>query len=208
MDQNMIKAVLFDFDGVLTTDATGSQSICEYISKNSPIDADLFKSAYYKYNRDLLYGKTNHETIWPLLCNSINCKIDMSVLYESFINTSIDYRMMEILINLKHKHYKIGMVTDNKVDRIDEIIKHHNWEPLFDTISISATIGSGKDERAIFERTLDQLCLKANQCVFIDNQEKNLIVPASMGINVIYFDHDKRDYQKLDEAFKKLSLML
>ena len=30
----MIKAVLFDFDGVLTTDATGSQSIMNYIGSN------------------------------------------------------------------------------------------------------------------------------------------------------------------------------
>lgn len=204
----MIKAVLFDFDGVLTTDATGSQSICEYISKNSPIDADRFKSAYYKYNRDLLYGKTHHEEIWTHLCNSINCQIDISVLRDSFVNTPIDHRMMDILIELKHKHYKIGMVTDNKKDRIDEIVTHHNWEPLFDAISISASIGSGKDEREIFQNTLDQLCLEANQCVFIDNQKKNLVVPASMGMNVIYFDHDKRDYHQLNEAFNALSIML
>lgn len=34
----MIKAVLFDFDGVLTTDATGSQSICNYICKETGVD--------------------------------------------------------------------------------------------------------------------------------------------------------------------------
>lgn len=44
----MIKAVLFDFDGVLTTDATGSQSICNYICKETGVDSELFKREYKK----------------------------------------------------------------------------------------------------------------------------------------------------------------
>ena len=38
----MIKAVLFDFDGVLTTDATGSESILNYICKKTGLDIEKF----------------------------------------------------------------------------------------------------------------------------------------------------------------------
>lgn len=34
----MIKAVCFDFDGVLTLDETGSQSICNYMAETEKID--------------------------------------------------------------------------------------------------------------------------------------------------------------------------
>lgn len=44
----------------------------------------------------------------------------------------------------------------------------------------------------------------ANECLFIDNQEKNLIIPKKIGMNVIYFDHEKRNYEKLVEEFKNL----
>lgn len=41
----MIKAILFDFDGVLTTDRTGSLSICNYICKKTGIDLELLKKS-------------------------------------------------------------------------------------------------------------------------------------------------------------------
>jgi Predicted phosphatase/phosphohexomutase len=68
----MIKAVLFDFDGVLTTDATGSESIWNYVCKKTGVDIEKFKEVYYKYNDDLLDGKTNHQNIWEQLCKELN----------------------------------------------------------------------------------------------------------------------------------------
>ncbi|HEY5561393.1 MAG TPA: HAD hydrolase-like protein [Clostridiaceae bacterium] len=204
----MIKAILFDFDGVLTTDATGSQSICNYICKKTGLDAEVFKKEYYQYNNDLLYGKTNHENIWEALCKGLNTKIGISILYESFINTPIDNQMIAIVDRLKKQNYKIGMVTDNKKDRIDDIVNYYDWNKIFDAITISADVGSGKDYSEIFVRIIECLNLTANECVFIDNQEKNLIIPKSMGMNVIYFDHEKRNYEKLIQEFRNLAIIL
>lgn len=50
--------------------------------------------------------------------------------------------------------------------------------------------------------------VNADECILIDNQEKNLIIPKSMGMNVIYFDHEKRSYEKLIEELKKLLVIL
>lgn len=204
----MIKAVLFDFDGVLTTDATGSESIWNYVCKKTGVDIEKFKEAYYKYNDDLLDGKTNHKNIWEQLCKELNKNIDINILYESFINTPIDNKMMEIVHNLKEQNYKIGMVTDNKKDRIDDIVKYYNWNETFDKISISAEIGYGKEHNRIFDETLKGLNVKAEECIFIDNQEKNLIVPKNMKMKVIHFEHEKRNYEQLIQKFKDLSIIL
>ena len=204
----MIKAVLFDFDGVLTTDGTGSESIIKYICKKTGLGIEIFENEYYKYNEDLLYGKTSHRDIWKTLCQGLNTQIDMRILHESFINTPIDSKMMELIDQLKEQTYKIGMVTDNKKDRIDDIVKYYDWNKIFDAITISADVHSGKECNEIFEKTIDSLNVKASECVFIDNQEKNLIIPKGMGMNVIYFDHEKRDYEKLIKEFKDLSIKL
>ena len=198
----MIKAILFDFDGVITTDATGSQSICNYICKKIGLNIEIFEKEYYKYNDDLLNGKINHKDIWDSLCKGLNTKIDINILYESFINTPIDSKMMEFIDALKQQKYKIGMVTDNKKDRISDIVEYYNWSKVFDAITVSADIGSGKDYKAIFMKTIDCLNVNADECIFIDNQEKNLIIPKSIGMNVIYFDHIKRNYEELIKEFK------
>lgn len=202
----MIKAILFDFDGVLTIDGTGSQSICNYICKRTGIDLELFKKEYYKYNDDLLYGKIQHEDIWDALCKRLNTQIDINILYESFLNTPIDSQMMELVDKLKEKNYKIGMVTDNKKDRMDSIVQYYDWDKVFDTIAISAEVGSGKNCNAIFKKTIDCLNVNAGECVFIDNQEKNLITPKSMGMNVVYFNHNERNYENLIQKFEELSI--
>ncbi|OOM13948.1 HAD family hydrolase [Clostridium saccharobutylicum] len=200
----MIKAILFDFDGVLTTDATGSESICNYICMKTGLDIKIFEKEYFKYNDDLLYGKTTHEEIWKKLCEGLNTQIDINILYESFINTPIDNQMMKFIDGLKKQNYKVGMVTDNKKDRIHSIVQYYNWDKVFDVITISAEIGSGKEFNTIFEKTINLMNLDANECLFIDNQEKNLIIPKKIGMNVIYFDHEKRNYEKLVEEFKNL----
>ena len=204
----MIKAVLFDFDGVLTIDGTGPESICKYICEKTGVDLEKFKNEYYKYNDDFLYGKIQHKDMWDKLCKSLNTEIGINILYDSFLNTPVDNEMLRIVNNLKKKKYKIAMVTDNKIDRIEKIAQYYHWNNIFDTITISAEIGSGKNCSRIFEKTLECLNLKAEECVFIDNQEKNLVVPKSMGINVIYFNHTERDYEHLIQEFKKLSMNL
>jgi len=204
----MIKAILFDFDGVLTTDATGSQSICNYICMKTGLDVEVFKKEYYKYNNDLLDGKINHENIWETFCKEINTSIDINILYESFINTPIDSKIMALIDGLKQQNYIIGMVTDNKKDRIDDIVKYYEWNKMFDVITISADIGSGKEYKEIFLKTIENINVKAKECVFIDNQEKNLIIPKSIGMNVIYFDHEKRNYEELIRQLKDLSIIL
>ncbi|CDM69358.1 HAD-superfamily hydrolase, subfamily IA,variant 3 [Clostridium bornimense] len=199
----MVKAVLFDFDGVLTIDATGSYSICNYISKNTNIDKDLFQKEYYKYNEKLLYGKINHKDIWSRLCENLGQDIPFEILEDSFINTPIDTNMMKVVYRLKEEGYKIAMVTDNKKDRIDSVVNYYKLNEVFDTIIVSAEIGSGKKERDIFIQTIKKLQVEANECVFIDNNDKNLIAPKKMGMKVIYFDDYTRNMDDfLDELFK------
>ncbi|HHW46584.1 MAG TPA: HAD hydrolase-like protein [Clostridiales bacterium] len=193
----MIKAVLFDFDGVLTTEPSGSSATCKYISIRTGIDLEKLESEYRKYNDDLLWGKISHSDIWPTLCDNLEYDISMNVLYESFIYTPIDGQMLKIAYELKQKGHIIGMVTDNKTDRIDSIVEFHNWNDLFDVIAVSANVGSRKTSHGIFFKTLDDLKLAANQCVFIDNHEENLIIPKQLGMATIYFDHAKRDYKEL-----------
>jgi putative hydrolase of the HAD superfamily len=63
-----IVAILFDFDGVLTTDKTGTQSISNYICQKANIDLEAFKKYYYPYNDDLLNGKITHNDMWSEFC--------------------------------------------------------------------------------------------------------------------------------------------
>lgn len=188
----MIKAILFDFDGVLTIDKTGSQSIINFLVSRTNLPYEHLKSCYYKYNNGLLYGEYTHNEIWSRFCNDLGENIDYSLLIESFENTRLDMDMIN-LVKQVHASYKTGLITDNKMDRIEKISEIYHFNQFLDVISVSASCGSGKDSYLIFERTLSELAVKANECVFIDNNDKSLIIPCEMGMKTILFDDENRD---------------
>lgn len=190
-----MKAILFDFDGVLTTDKYGSDSILRYLSENSGVSIDVLKKEYYKVNKGLLYGQYAHKDIWEEFCNNVGAHIDFQILIDSFTHTPIDQNMLSVVKQLK-ENYLIGLITDNKVDRIKTILNYNSLNDLFDVVTVSAQCKCGKTDRKIFDITLDRLNVKANECVFIDNSEKNLAVPSEMGITTILFDDEARDINK------------
>lgn len=203
-----MKAVLFDFDGVLTTDKTGSSSICNYVSKKAGIHLNTFETVYRRYNKELLYGKLMHRDIWDDVCRDVGYDIPYDYLFESFISTPIDNEMIRLVHVIKNAGLKTGIVTDNKRDRIDVIKAYHGWYSLFDVISISAEIGSGKENEHIFNKTLHLLSVVPQDCIFIDNSEKNLLVPAEMGFTTILYDDEKRSFDLLVNHLKDLGVPL
>ena len=189
----MIKAVLFDFDGVLTIDKTGSTSITKFISDSCGIPLENVKSCYYKFNKQLLLGEITHQEIWQDFCKALGQDIDYSILLDSFRATRLDEKMIALVQELK-KRYLIGMITDNKCDRIRTILEHRGLNQYFDVVAVSACLHSGKDSHSIFEYALNTLNVSASECVFIDNTEKNLVIPKQMGMSTILYNDDNRDY--------------
>ncbi len=201
----MIKAVLFDFDGVLTIDKTGSTTITNYISETCGIPLENVKSCYYKFNKQLLLGKTTHQEIWKDFCQSLGQDIDYSILLDSFRFTRLDDKMIALVQKLKER-YLIGMVTDNKCDRISTILDYRGLNQCFDVVAISACLHSSKDSRSIFEYVLNKLNVSASECVFIDNTEKNLVVPKQMGMSTVFYNDDNRDFDLFVRDLEKIIL--
>lgn len=201
----MIKAILFDFDGVLTIDKTGSATITNYISNACGIPLEKVKSCYYKFNKQLLLGETTHQEIWKDFCQSLGQDIDYNILLDSFRLTRLDDKMIALVQKLKER-YLIGMVTDNKYDRINTILDYRGLNQCFDVVAISACIHSGKATRDIFDYVLNTLNVSANECVFIDNTEKNLVVPKQMGMSTIFYNDDNRDFDLFVRDLEKIIL--
>ena len=196
MNNSKIKGLFFDFDGVITTDKQGSPTIISYISKETNLPYERVENAYYKHNQDLLYGRIAHRDMWEQFCREVGQPIDYQILEKAFMNISLDEKMLDY-IKKKRNDYLIGMITDNKADRINTIVDNTVLKELLDVVIISANVHSRKIEKKIFEEALKESGLKAEECVFIDNTAANLVVPSEMGFTTISFDDEKRDFSSL-----------
>jgi HAD superfamily hydrolase (TIGR01549 family) len=192
----VIKAIVFDFDGVLTTDKTGSLTTNRYLSRMANVDYETVRTVFSKYNHDLLVGKITHREIWEPACKAMHHEIAFSLLERAFLSTPINHSMFALARRLK-PNYALGIITDNKKDRMDCLRKAQALDALFDPIIVSAEFGSGKDSAAVFEYALHRLDAKPEECVFIDNNPENLTAPKALGMGVLFHDDEKNDVDRL-----------
>lgn len=137
--------------------------------------------------------------IWPQVCNELKISIDFSILNEAFLSTKMNTNIIDIAQKLR-KNYFIGMIADNKKDRIDCLRKYHNLDSLFSCYVISSQIGALKIEEKPFVEAVRKNGFEYDECIFIDNNKKNLVIPQKLGIHTIFYDDEKNDYKELHET--------
>jgi len=203
----MFKAIFFDFDGVLTLDPTGSLTTTRHISKATGIDPRRVEAAFALFNDDLTRGKRTHAAVWADICRALRADVDISLLEEAFASTPLNNEMLALAMRLG-PHYVVGVITDNKQDRMDCIERLHRLSSYFDPVVVSAAVGSTKANRGIFEHALSLARVEPTECIFIDNSVRNLLVPHEMGMVGMHFDDVKNDVPALIGELAKRGVVL
>ena len=196
MQASTIRAVLFDFDGVLTTDKTGSLTTTRYLSERTGIELSIVQAAFRRFNKDLTLGRTTHAAVWGDICADLGRAVGLDLLEAAFESTPMSEPMLTVARRLRSR-YAVGIVTDNKKDRIDALKRLHDLPRLFDPIVVSSEVGLGKDNPGIFLGALRLLRVKPEECIFIDNSKGNLVAPNAIGMKTIHFDDEKQDFKAL-----------
>ena len=202
----MIKTIFFDFDGVLTLDKTGTISTCNFFYKKYNIDYDTLLYSFRKNNKKLTLGLSTYGQLWDEICGDIGCDIPISDLAEAFLDTPINFHVINIAVNLSANSYKIGIITDNKWDRMEAIVLKYNLSSVFDPIVVSANIGVSKGSKEIFEYAMKLTGNAPEECLFIDNTKKNLEVPNQLGMHTYYYKLEGSGLEGLINYFMELNI--
>jgi HAD superfamily hydrolase (TIGR01549 family) len=187
---------MFDFDGVLTNDKTGSLTTTRYLSQRTGIELSKVQAAFRRFNNDLTLGRTTHAAVWGDICADLGQTVGLDLLEGAFESTPLSEQMLAVARGLRPR-YSVGIITDNKKDRIDALKRLHDLPRLFNPIVVSAEVGVSKHDAAIFLGALQLLRVEPEECIFIDNSKDNLIAPNSLGMKTIYFDDQKQDFAAL-----------
>lgn len=191
-----IKAIFFDYDGVLTTDKTGSISTCRYISQRTGLQLSEVLAAFRVHNVELTIGRRSHADVWPAICGVLGREMPMDLLVEAFDSTPPNLEMNALARQLRTSHL-VGIITDNKSDRIQRLRATQRLDEVFQPIVVSADVGCTKEDERIFRIALEQAGVEAGESIFIDNARTNLAAAASVGMHTIYFDDDAHDVPAL-----------
>ncbi|MDO8564013.1 MAG: HAD family phosphatase [Nanoarchaeota archaeon] len=182
----MIKTIIFDLAEVILT---GFYGVERFLTNELNLEANKIKSmlqgAEYKL---FMEGKINEEDFWSRVITRNNWDIKIDLLKRAIrANFQEIEGTRKIIEDLKEKGYELVLLSDHSKEWIDYCSSKFDYHHLFDYVQYSYQVKACKIDRVSFDNLLREIKRKPENCLFIDDNEKNLKVAESLGIRVIQF---------------------
>ncbi len=205
----MIRAVISDFGGVLTTPLFGGfAKVLE--GQGLPLEAlgHAMMRATEAHGENPLFdferGEMTEQEFFALLGDGLEAEVGRRVPLQDFAeryfsHLSPNHELIDHLRALRDERgIRLALLTNNVREW------EHRWksmlpEDLFELIVDSAFVGMRKPEPGIYELTLQRLGLRGEECLFIDDLEVNCEAAKEHGIVPIRFRTTEQAIRDLDE---------
>ena len=183
----MIKAVIFDLDGLLIDSEIISYKIYKEILHKFGHD---FSIEEYAQN---FSGKTEVKNVTNLIDTyNLPWTIEMGLnnvfeIESKFLAKGVALKTgaKELLAYLKDKCFKIAISSSSTEDRALTILKQHNIIEYFDEFVFGHEVEKGKPSPDIFLKACDKLSENPEECLVLEDSEAGIQSAYSAGIPVI-----------------------
>lgn len=204
----MIKAVIFDMDGVIVD--------------TEPIYEKVNKDFYAKYGIDMekidteKYIGVNLIETWEDLLNNFELKSEYADYslediiedhvhsYYKGLESSEELKLMPGIIDwfkfLKENNYKLIIASSSYEPIIEYIIQEFKLDDFFVGYADGNEVENGKPAPDIFIKAAEKLGLKNEECLVIEDSEHGITGAKKAGSKVIGFKQREDAEQDLSEA--------
>jgi epoxide hydrolase-like predicted phosphatase len=117
---------------------------------------------------------------------------------EFFAGDVIDLEIVNFLRSLKPK-YKVGLIS-NAWSGFRNYIVHEKFDDAFHHMIISSEVGVAKPDAKIYHIALEQVQVRANEAVFVDDFIENIEACEQLGIKGVHF----KDAESTIKQLRKL----
>ena len=185
----MIKGIIFDMVGPLL------QKKPEYVFNEATETAEII----HKQNNFL----DDKKFIQALRENKITKEYSLKEIVQQIVSKycKIQEIWSELLPKLKD-NYKLAIINNGPAMTIPYFKKENNFEEFFPIFINSSEVNLEKPDSKIYLMVLNQMGLKSEECIFIDDTKDNVLGAEKIGIKGLLFT----DYQKLLTDLKSLDI--
>lgn len=184
----MIKAVIFDFGGVLlrTEDHTGRRrweqklGLAEWESEQIVFNSEMGHKAQH--------GEITVAELWVWVSEYLDLsEVELAAFRRDFWSGDVlDVGLVELIRGLRPSH-QTAMISNAYNDLRHVLSNEFAIADAFDLIVVSAEEGIMKPDPRIFEITLQRLGRQPEETVFIDDFAHNVEGARAVGMNAIHF---------------------
>lgn len=196
----MIRAIIFDFGGVLQKKEI-NRDLITILANIIDVTPDSIKPLWNKHHDDLLTGNLTSKEFIGVLADELNYQYNVNEIYSkwaekiSITKSSINHNLINYIRTLRQK-YKV-YVLSNMIDLAEEDEALTRLKRQFDGYFTSYRLGSRKPQPEIFRKLLAEINLKPDECIFVDDNKKNIIASVSLGFHSIQYESAKKLKGKL-----------
>lgn len=186
----MIRAVIFDCFGVL---CSGSLDYMRSISPSEHLEE--FNELSRAFDRDYV-DRAEYVTSAARLL-----KRSPADIHEIMQNYCIRNDYVVELVRTTHTTHKTALLSNIGRGFINDFFSRDELDELFDTVVLSSEVGTIKPEQAIYDLTAQRLGVLPEECVMIDDSERNISGAERVGMRGLYF-------QTLEQCQAELATIL
>ena len=88
----------------------------------------------------------------------------------------------------------IVLLSNDVLEWSEYLTEYYEMNQYFQDKIVSGAVHMRKPEERIYTYTLERLGRSAEDCIFVDNSSKNLLVAERFGIQTVLFNRDGEEY--------------
>lgn len=195
----MIKAVLFDFGGVIATE--GFREGIMAIAKKHNID----EQSFFRTAEDIIYktgyvtGKAKEKVFWDMLSKETGIKEDYRRLrIEIMRRFVLRTEMLSLVEKLRDQDLIVVLLSD-QTNWLDEINRKNPFYNRFDYVVNSYVLGKSKRDPSIFRDVAIIIGTLPHLILFVDDNAENIKRAEKSRMRTIQFTTIE-DFKKQLEA--------
>lgn len=180
----MIKAIIFDFAGVIGTDVywVWLEGVVPDIEKKR----SFFQELSNKADRGTITLEEDIETL------SRETGVAKENIWEQIYQKIVINSDLVAYIKELKKKYKIGLLSNYTYQWLEDILQRYKLSVLFDTVVISSRHKVLKPEPKAFYKMLEQLGITKEEAIFIDDRDGHVDASNKLGLKAFLYTTNEK----------------
>lgn len=180
----MVTTIIFDLSNVYLEGILGSHTYFEK-KLGTPVSDKYF---YNEHFEKFMLGQVTEDEYWKSVIKKNSWDISVDELKNAARKNFTEIKgTREIIERLKKEGYILLLLSNHAKEWVEYCERKYSYHKLFEQVVYSYQVGFTKPNKEIFLLTLRKLQAKPQECLFIDDYQKNLDAAEKLGMNTILF---------------------